>query len=452
MMLMYATQGASADGEFNALDLPEHLLRAPRLEWREVRRHSQGVVRAEDRWAVWTGAWSAVPSDDCVVAPDRDGVLRALLLSPHAPPMERHFPLVDPPPPPPSSSSSSAFGSSAMAGASSTEVLLDVAAERAKKATASLVAGFSSFVSTASSKAQEAAALAKEKSQQVETVGEYKVKVVRKLAEGGFSEVFSVRGPNNEPWALKRCRAQTSEQMAQLAREIKCHQLLLNEPNVLRLIASDVAPDGRGRSQVRFLFPLCDGGSWYDMAYGKDVDEAESLRICLGAARGLRALHLAGMLHRDVKPHNILLARGEPLLMDLGSCGPNPTKVASKGAAVLLQEEAAEQCSAPYRAPELYEPAVGTDIGPACDVWSMGCSLFAGTFGRGWPPYEDAAQGVLKLAILNASPIKFPEHSRYSERARRIVLATVQRSPAARLSVDALVGALEEALAEAQRA
>jgi len=444
-MLLYATQGASADGEFNALELPEHLLRAPRLEWRDVRRHAQGVVRARDQWAVWTGAWSAVPSDDCVVAPDGDGVLRALLLSPHAPPMERHVPLADPAPPPSTASSSAG-------GVSSTEVMFDVAAERAKKATASFVAGFSSFVATASSKAQEAAALAKEKSQQVETVGEYKVKVVRKLAEGGFSEVFSVRGPNNEPWALKRCRAQTSEQMAQLAREVKCHQLVLTEPHVLRLIASDVAADGRGRSQVRFLFPLCDGGSWYDMAYGKDVDEAESLRIGLGATRGLRALHLAGMLHRDVKPHNILLARGEPLLMDLGSCGPNPTKVPSKGAAVLLQEEAAEQCSAPYRAPELYEPAVGADVDAACDVWSMGCSLFAGTYGRGWPPYEDAAQGVLKLAILNASPIKFPEHSRYSERVKRIVLGTVQRSPAARPSVDALIGALEDALAEAQRA
>jgi serine/threonine kinase 16 len=267
---------------------------------------------------------------------------------------------------------------------------------------------------------------------------------VKKLAEGGFSEVFFVRGPNNEQWALKKCRAQTSEQVEQLGREVKAHHLLLAEPHILRLIASDVIQEQRGRSVVRFLFPLCEGGSWYELSYGKQVEEKEALRITLGACKGLRAMHKAGLLHRDVKPHNVLLAKNVPLLMDLGSCSSLPLRVPDKGAAILLQEEAAEQCSAPYRSPELYEPMAGKNIGGESDVWSMGCCLFASTYGKGWPPFEDPHQGVLKLAILNDANIKFPPGTMYSESVKTLVMKMVARKPENRMPLEDVIRVLEK--------
>ena len=41
-----------------------------------------------------------------------------------------------------------------------------------------------------------------------------------------------------------------------------------------------------------------------------------------------------------------------------------------------------------YRAPELWDPKVGEDITTQCDVWSLGCVLFALFFGQGFSPFE----------------------------------------------------------------
>ena len=41
-------------------------------------------------------------------------------------------------------------------------------------------------------------------------------------------------------------------------------------------------------------------------------------QIMLGVSRGLQAMHDAGYTHRDVKPHNVLLRQGRPIIMDLG--------------------------------------------------------------------------------------------------------------------------------------
>ena len=269
----------------------------------------------------------------------------------------------------------------------------------------------------------------------------------KKIAEGGFSEVYIARGPSNESYALKKCRAQTSEQLAQLRREISAHGAVADAEHILRLLASDISP-GEGRSSiVRFVFPLCEGGSWFD-AFQRHTSEQEVLRIFLGAARGLQCLHEKSILHRDVKPHNVLLtADGHALLMDLGSSCPLPIKIGAKSAAALLAEEAAEQCSAPYRAPELWEPKVGKNIGGEADVWSLGCSLFAVTYGRGYSPYEDAIQGVLKLAILNGSPLRFPSAGPYSDFCRALIAKTVVHAPTSRINLDELIREVEEHLA-----
>jgi serine/threonine protein kinase len=180
--------------------------------------------------------------------------------------------------------------------------------------------------------------------------------------------------------------------------------------------------------------------------------EVDHLRIFIGAARGLQAMHGHNLLHRDVKPHNVLLTGGgHPLLMDLGSSCPCPIQVGSKSAASLLAEEAAQHCSAPYRAPELYEPKVGQALGPEIDVWSLGASLYAVTYGKGYSPFEDATQGVLKLAILNGTPIKFPgggAAARFSDVVKRIVLSALARQGQDRVGLDELITMAEEVVGD----
>ena len=92
--------------------------------------------------------------------------------------------------------------------------------------------------------------------------------------------------------------------------------------------------------------------------------------------------------------------------MDLGSAAQVPLRITSRRQALDVQDEAATNCSAPYRAPELFEPPSDGTIDERVDVWSLGCTLYAMAFG--WSPFESSVEGLKRLAILNGR-FSFPE-------------------------------------------
>jgi len=103
---------------------------------------------------------------------------------------------------------------------------------------------------------------------------------------------------------------------------------------------------------------------------------AEAARIGLSVLAALRAVHDAGVVHRDVKPANILLGpKGRVVLTDFGmaKAADSPTLTTS---GVLLG-------SPSYLAPER---ARGGPAGAAADLWALGASLYAAV--EGHPPFE----------------------------------------------------------------
>ncbi len=93
-------------------------------------------------------------------------------------------------------------------------------------------------------------------------------------------------------------------------------------------------------------------------------------------------------LSRDVKPHNVLLrprdgtgsqsrrqGRFQAVLMDFGSCQEGRVQIASRAQALVMQEDAERHCTAPYRAPELFDVPSECTIMENVDVWSLGCLL-----------------------------------------------------------------------------
>ena len=111
-----------------------------------------------------------------------------------------------------------------------------------------------------------------------------------------------------------------------------------------------------------------------------------ALHLFHGICAGLLALHRAGFCHRDLKPHNILLtssANSEdvlsfiPVVTDFGSCAPLRVEIRSRANTLDVQDEASRKSSAPYRAPELFEPPMDGVIDGQSDVWSLGCILYA---------------------------------------------------------------------------
>jgi serine/threonine protein kinase len=142
--------------------------------------------------------------------------------------------------------------------------------------------------------------------------------------------------------------------------------------------------------------------------------EAECLRLFTPLVEAVLELHARGFAHRDLKPHNILLTSSEPMepvLTDFGSLAPAKTQILSAHDALELFEDAAQFCSAPYRAPELWESHSSTGLrgeinNGKCDVWSLGCVLYAMAFGP-YSPFESGTEGVLRLAIFSGN-VRFP--------------------------------------------
>ncbi len=67
---------------------------------------------------------------------------------------------------------------------------------------------------------------------------------------------------------------------------------------------------------------------------------------------------------------------------------------------VQVEDAAGVKCSAAYRAPELTQVSSECNIDERVDMWSLGCTMFCMAFG--WSPFENAREGVLKLAIIQA--------------------------------------------------
>ncbi|MBQ1090153.1 serine/threonine-protein kinase [Streptomyces sp. B93] len=102
------------------------------------------------------------------------------------------------------------------------------------------------------------------------------------------------------------------------------------------------------------------------------MEPAEAARIGLWVLRALRAAHAAGVLHRDIKPGNVLLARdGRVLLTDFGIAQIEGDNTITRTGEVVG--------SVDYLAPERIR---GHDPGPASDLWALGATLYTAVEGR----------------------------------------------------------------------
>ncbi|MEU1230811.1 serine/threonine-protein kinase [Streptomyces sp. NPDC005828] len=138
------------------------------------------------------------------------------------------------------------------------------------------------------------------------------------------------------------------------------------------------------------VMELVDGGSLADrLAAGEVLSPREAARLGIDLLDALSAAHARDVLHRDVKPANVLLEKdtGRAVLTDFGIASlPGATTFSRTGVFIGTPE---------YTAPERMQ---GDDAGPASDLWSLGALLCAATTGAS--PFRRDSIGAVLHAIV----------------------------------------------------
>jgi hypothetical protein len=140
------------------------------------------------------------------------------------------------------------------------------------------------------------------------------------------------------------------------------------------------------------VMELVRGHSLADRLEDGTLDVREAARIGLAVLGALSAAHEAGVLHRDVKPGNVLLGRGDRVVLtDFG--------IAQVEGEQGLTETGAFVGSPEFTAPER---VLGQRPGPESDLWSLGVVLYAAV--EGMSPYRRSNSPATLQAVLSAEP------------------------------------------------
>jgi hypothetical protein len=273
-------------------------------------------------------------------------------------------------------------------------------------------------------------------------VGPYEL--VGSLGRGATSEVFRGRGPDGADVAVKvfSHRSGSPEALDRFSREVRLQRALGAADGVVPIIDA-----GETALGAWLAMPLLGGGPLRERLRGVPwkVDDVVQLGQTLAAALG-RA-HALGIVHRDVKPENILYDdAGRPLLADLGLAKHFRADVAGASASLVLTRSGALVGTVGYMAPE--QASDGRSAGPQADVFSLGAILYEALTGR----YAfDGASPIEVLARLSHARVEPVRRAR--PEAPAWLAATIERAldpdPARRHTNGA---ELARALAEGPRA
>jgi hypothetical protein len=260
-----------------------------------------------------------------------------------------------------------------------------------------------------------------------------RVRVTKFLAHGGMGTVYramdEVTGREVALKVLRRDAANASS-LERFIREAHAASSA-NHPAIPRTLHVDVAQDGR----IYQLMEFVPGVTLARRLEFGPLAAASSARLGSILAEALAAAHTAGVVHRDVKPSNVLLREDGvgTCILDFGIA-----KVLSEAPSDDTVTRAGHFVGTPqYMSPEQFlDPAT---VGPASDVYSLGIVLFEMLSGA--PPFKGAHLEALQVAHMVKAP---PDLADEIPRALRTL---VQACLAKRMTERPSTSALSERLA-----
>ncbi len=226
-------------------------------------------------------------------------------------------------------------------------------------------------------------------------------RILSKLGHGAMATVFKARQESlDRPVAIKVLPKKYSENPEYVERFYKEGRAAakLNHPNIVQAI--DV---GEANGYHYFVMEYVEGHTLYDeLVGGKRLAEAEALRVILQIAGALAHAHERGLIHRDVKPKNIMITTG------------GVAKLADMGLARMAADEQAAQAEAgkAYGTPYYISPEQirgELDIDFRADIYGLGATLYHAVTGR--VPFEAPTPAAVMHKHLK-EPLVPPDHVR----------------------------------------
>lgn len=246
--------------------------------------------------------------------------------------------------------------------------------------------------------------------QQGQQIGSYTL--IRKLGRGGFGEVWLAEKRSQFVTKKVAVKLPLDEQVNfdAIRQEAELWEQASGHPNVLPIIDADVV-DG----QVLIVSEYADGGSLHDKLklQGK-LPIKQAVELAIGILNGLEFLHHRKIIHRDIKPQNILLQGNTPRLADFGiSRAMQTTNVSSK----LVGTDA-------YMSPESFDGKRSVQT----DIWSVGVVLYQLLAGSLPFPQEHPSERIFAILTKEFPPLP----NEIPNSLRQIVAKSLAKQPESR--------------------
>jgi len=233
------------------------------------------------------------------------------------------------------------------------------------------------------------------------TVGAYRIEAM--VGEGGAGQVYRARVTRlHRPVAIKMLRGDVDPVARQRFEREAIAASGLNHPHILT-----VHEVGEVDGHPYLVTEFVDGGTLASWVHSDRRARREILELLSGVADGLAAAHDAGILHRDVKPQNILVMRsGYAKLADFGlaTLAGDPVESGTSVTATHLRTGPGLVVGTPgYMSPEQVS---GQRLDPRSDIFSFGIVLYELLSGR--RPFQGASSIAVMHAIVSEPAAALP--------------------------------------------
>ncbi|MBV9449816.1 MAG: protein kinase [Streptosporangiaceae bacterium] len=251
-------------------------------------------------------------------------------------------------------------------------------------------------------------------------------RLIERLAVGGMGIVYLGESPGGRLVAVKLIRPDLASDprfRARFRREVKAAGLVSGFHTAAVV---DADPDADPPWMVTQYVPgpslaarvNCDG----------PLDPAEVHELAAGLAEGLHAIHSRGLIHRDLKPLNIIMADDGPRIIDFGIA-----KDAGASSDPRLTATGTVVGTPAFLSPEQLD---GSPAGPASDIFSLGSVVAFAAAGRA--PFDAGTFTATSYSIVNKPPDLRP----LTGRLLGIIAACLAKDPASRPTAAALLAGL----------